>query len=300
MTSPAEIKYWNRQKNALEVERVYGERAVRWLYESAAGRTIGQSILTGTFMSRIYGKLQDTRWSARKVKAFIQAFSIPMEEFERAEFKSFNDFFIRKFKPGMRPITPKPEALAAFCEGRYFAFSAVAADGTLPIKGMRLSPAALLGDSELAKPFVDGPAFIARLCPVDYHRFHYPDDGRTTRSFRLPGPLHSVNPIALRAKKDALVTNARQVSLLETRSFGRLAYVEIGATMVGKIVQSHDETNPFSRGAEKGYFLFGGSCVVVLGEKGRWTPDADMVENTERRGLETLIRLGSPIARLRG
>jgi phosphatidylserine decarboxylase len=294
----APITYWNRRAGQLEQEMVYGEGALRWMYETTPGRTLGEGLLSRGWVSALYGALQDTGWSARKVAPFVSKFGIPMEEYEAKRFTSFNDFFIRRFRPGARPFTPHPRELAAFAEARYFAMERLDPAQRFPVKGIALSAAELLGDATLAAPFERGPAFIARLCPVDYHRFHFPDGGRITQSAHRAGPLHSVNPLALQFKPDILVTNERQVSILETDNFGRLAYVEVGATMVGKIVQSHAShasTTRFERGAEKGYFLFGGSTVVVLGEAGAWRPDDDLLEQS-LQGRETLVRLGERIA----
>ena len=291
----APITYWNRKAGRLEQEQVYGEGALRWMYETRPGRTLGEGLLSRRWISALYGAVQDTSWSARKVAPFIRQFNIPMDEYDVGRFASFNEFFIRRFKPGARPFTQDPRELAAFAEARYFAVDRLDPAQRFPVKGIALSASELLGDATLAAPFEHGPAFIARLCPVDYHRFHYPDGGRTTRREHRAGPLHSVNPLALQFKPDILITNEREVSILQTAGFGRLAYVEVGATMVGKIVQTHPESTPFERGAEKGYFLFGGSTVVVLGEAGAWTPDSDLLEQS-RQGRETLVRLGERIA----
>jgi phosphatidylserine decarboxylase len=291
----APVTYWNRRTGRAERELVYGEGPLRWMYETRPGRTLGEGVLSRRWVSALYGALQDTRWSARKIAPFVATYDIPMDEYEDAHFATFNDFFVRRFKPGARPVTQAPDEMAAFAEARYYAMERLDPAERFPVKGVALSAAELLGDAALAGPFAHGPAFIARLCPVDYHRFHFPDGGRIATRAQRGGPLHSVNPLALRYKPDILVTNERQVSILETANFGRLAYVEVGATMVGKIVQTHPATEPFERGAEKGYFLFGGSCVVVLGEPGAWTPDADLLEQS-RQGRETLVRLGERIA----
>ncbi len=140
---------------------------------------------------------------------------------------------------------------------------------------------------------------IARLCPVDYHRFHYPDAGRVEKLYRIPGRFHSVNPVALQFKQDTFATNERVVSVLNTNYFGKLAYIEVGAICVGKIVQTHNIAEGFKRGQEKGYFLFGASTVVLMGEPGAWTPAADILENTQKK-LETLVKLGDEVARARG
>jgi phosphatidylserine decarboxylase len=171
----------------------------------------------------------------------------------------------------------------------------VASDQTFPVKEAHLSAIMVLGSEERARPFLGGPLFIARLCPTDYHRFHFPDDGRILFHARVPGPLHSVNPVALQYKSDILMTNERQVSILETKNFGKLAYVEVGALLVGKIKQTHPQDQEFRRGGEKGYFEFGGSTVLLFGEPGRWKPDADILDQS-RNGRETLVRLGERIA----
>ncbi len=293
--SIAPITYWNRRTGQIEQELVYGESALRWMYETTPGRALGEGLLSRRWVSAAYGSLQSSSWSRRKVAPFIQQFAIPMQDYAQQRFASFNDFFIRRFRAGARPFTQNPHEFAAFAEARYFAIERLDRAQRFPVKGIALSATELLGDSALAAPFEQGPAFIARLCPVDYHRFHFPDSGHGAQSVRRSGPLHSVNPVALQFRPDILITNERQVSILDTDNFGQLAYVEVGATMVGKIVQTHSASLPFARGDEKGYFLFGGSTVVVLGQPGAWTPDADLLAQS-RQGRETLVRLGERIA----
>lgn len=304
------IVYWDRAAKKTEKEAIYGEELVRWLYETAPGAWLTEHIFAKPLFSKIYGAYQSSPLSGHKVSAFVQKFGIPMQEFEGKNFASFNDFFIRKFKPGARPFTQKPGELAAFAEARYLAFEKIREDQVFPVKGAGLSAELLLGSAEKAKPFIGGPLLLARLCPVDYHRFHYPDEGETLDHYQISGALHSVNPLALKFKYDILVTNERQVSLLKTDHLGLLACVEVGALCVGRIVQTHghadgqvhgqthERTHPrkrFARGDEKGYFLFGGSTVIVLGEPGAWRPDADLLEQTANN-RETLVRLGERVA----
>ncbi|MEM7263054.1 MAG: phosphatidylserine decarboxylase, partial [Planctomycetota bacterium] len=133
------------------------------------------------------------------------------------------------------------------------------------------------------------------LCPTDYHRYHYPDSGRHVGMFDLGGSLHSVNPIALAKKPNVFGTNHRRISYLTTSNFGRLAYVEVGAMGVGRIVQTHDEHANFSRGDEKGHFAFGGSTILVFGQPGYWRPDDDLLANTAEE-RETFVKLGNTVA----
>jgi phosphatidylserine decarboxylase len=288
------IRYWNRKTQREEQEQVYGDAFVRWLYGTRTGQAASDAVLSRHAFSKLYGAYQASRLSAHKVAPFIAEFKIPMEEYAPGPFRTFNDFFIREFRPGRRVFAADPGTLPAFAEARYLGYRAIRPEQVFPVKGEHLSAEALLGDAAKARPFVGGPLLLARLCPVDYHRFHYPDDGRTLESYPVHGALHSVNPLALRYRSEILATNERAVSILETRNFGKLAYIEVGAMMVGLIVQTHKNPD-FRRGDEKGYFLFGASTVIVLGEPGAWTPSADLLENSARE-REVLVRLGEPLA----
>jgi len=241
------------------------------------------------------GWYKSQRFSARAIDPFIRQYHILVEEFEARRYGSFNEFFIRKFQPGVRPFCPEPYHMPAFAEARYFAYREVGATHLVPVKGAELLPEAILGGSENAAPFLGGPALVARLAPVDYHRFHFPDDGAILKHYPLAGALHAVNPLALAYKRDLFATNERKVSLLDTEHFGRLAYVEVGALCVGRIVHTHAHEGRFQRGAEKGYFLFGASTVIVFGEPGAWVPAPDLLEQTAL-GRETLVRLGETVA----
>lgn len=305
MSKDFQINIHNRYTNKIELEKIYGDGFVRFAYDSYIGKLLGKIISSRT-LSKLYGLTQDTDYSGKKTEKFIQDFSIKKEDYEKGSFqeekmeksyKTFNEFFIRKFKKGLRPFVNENTKLAAFSEARYFGHAAITDDLKVPVKGNLIKALDLIGDQDLAKDFAGGPFLIARLCPVDYHRYHYPDSGKTIKSFTIKGEFHSVNPLALKFKQDILIKNERRVSILETDNFGKLAYIEVGATCVGKIIQSFDEEKSFERGDEKGYFLFGGSTVIVYGEPGKWTPSADILENTAQ-GIETYIHLGDGVGEI--
>ncbi len=299
---PTEIKYFNRISGQEEVEKVYGDWFIKLLYTSVAGQKIGP-VFTRKYFSQIYGALQDLPGSHHKVSPFIEKFNIPIDDYEpgtrpstdpRKSYKTFNEFFIRRFKLGRRPFINEPNRMPAFAEARYVGYESVQDHKSYPVKGNFLRAKDLIGNEQVGKIFEGGPLLIARLCPVDYHRYHYPDNGTVLDHFRVPGAYDSVNPMALRFKNQIFIENERHVSILQTENFGRLAYIEVGAICVGKIIQSHRWNKPFLRGEEKGYFLFGGSTVVLLGEKGLWKPSQDILKNTER-GIETYLHLGSEV-----
>lgn len=297
-----EINFYNRVTQSVEREKVYGDKMVEWLYQTHSGKALSHIICMAP-VSKLYGALQDTNWSKGKIAPFIKTFNIPMDDYlpetqdTESPYSSFNQFFIRRFKEGKRTFVTDQNQMAAFSEARYFGYKSVHDEEVVPVKGANLKPKHLISNSLWEDVFQDGPLLLARLCPVDYHRFHYPDNGVVLDDYRVEGLLHSVNPLALKAKQDILITNERHVTIVETENFGKLAYIEVGAICVGKIVQSKPlvKGDKFIRGQEKGYFLFGGSTVIVVGEKGKWTPSEDILEFT-KKGMETYLHLGMSVA----
>lgn len=296
-----DILFYNRKQSEVQKEHVYGDKFIDWMYKSKSGKLLG-GFLVKTPLSIAYGFLQSLGFSHNKVLPFIEDFKINMDDYkfqaghnESKPYSSFNDFFIREFQDGKRPFVEDSNLMGAFSEARYFGYEKIEDTEVIPVKGKDLSAKDLLANSKWEETFQDGPLLLARLCPVDYHRYHYPDDGELIETYKVGGNLHSVNPLALENKSDIFTTNVREVSILETKHFGKLAYIEVGAICVGKIVQKHKEKE-FIKGDQKGYFLFGGSTVIVLGEKGRWKPSHDIIENT-KKAMETYIHLGDEVAK---
>jgi len=297
-----QIEYVDRKTGKVEKEKIYGRWALSLLY----GESIGARIFSFIFLpllarvpwiSALYGYLQKRPSSLRKVEPFISAFNVDASEFETRDFHSFNDFFIRKLKPEKRPIDPDPKRAVAPADGRYFVFPDVNIALGFYVKGQKFDLVSFLQDAGLAKTFSGGSMAIARLCPTDYHRFHFPAAGVPRASRQIEGALFSVNPIALRKSLPILWENKRMVTEIETEKFGTLLFVEVGATCVGSIHQTFAPDQRVEKGEEKGFFSFGGSCIVLLFEKGRIRFDQDLVESTGR-GLETKMLFGSSLGTL--
>jgi phosphatidylserine decarboxylase len=290
------IRIWNRAEQRIETEQVLGDGWLRLAYGTGAGRLLARHLLSRRVFSRVLAKAQLGPGSARRIPAFVELYRIPMEEYEEQRWSSFNDFFIRRFRQGAREFVSEPERMPAVAEARYLAFEKVDPSTAFPVKGSYLTPAAVLGDAELAATFEGGPMLLARLAPVDYHRFHFPDSGEPVAERRIAGRFNSVNPIALRHRGDILCTNERHVTILATQNLGTLAMVEVGAMNVGLIVQTHPRGEPYKRGDEKGYFSFGASTILLFGQPRTWLPVGDLLDQTEA-GVETLVRLGEEVAR---
>lgn len=248
-------------------------------------------IVRVSFFSHFYGWLQRSCWSRRKVLPFIRTFRVDEREFAQpaTTFSSFNDFFIRKLKKGCRPLAKGEEIAVLPADGRYLVVPDLSQTQGLWIKGQQLGLPELLQDSLLARTYEKGSMAIARLCPTDYHRFHFPCSGTPGKSRLINGPLYSVNPLALKKMIRILTENKRVITLVPTRHFGQIAYIEVGATHVGSVHQTFEPGNHYAKGDEKGYFSFGGSCLLLLFEPGRILFDADLLrasaEHTEMLGL---------------
>jgi phosphatidylserine decarboxylase len=292
MAKPLPLPVWDRQRGKLINEFMDDRTAT---YESQPRRSIRQWLESQPLVDWLLAAKQQTRRSAREIGPFIRKYDIDMSEFEPIIYRSFAEFFDRKFRPGQRKFPSSADEMGAFAEARYFGWDKLEVGQEFPVKRRSLSLEHLLGSAERAQAYAGGPILLARLAPVDYHHVHYPDDGRTLKDYRLGRRLWTVNWHALQTKPDILFANERYINILETRNFGRLAFIEIGALSVGRIVQIHPLDMPFERGAEKSAFRFGGSAIVVFGEPGAWRPSQDLLKHT-KDGIETRVRLGEPIA----
>jgi phosphatidylserine decarboxylase len=292
MSDPKPLPVWDRRAGRLTQEFMDDSVAT---YESRPHRSLTNLVQSHPLYDWIIAAWNDTRISARKIGPFIRKHHIDMAEFEPGPYESYAAFFERKFRPGMRHFPQQPHSMGAFAEARYFAWERLEPDQGFPIKGSSLDARQLLGNAERAEPFEGGPVIAARLAPVDYHHLHYPDDGVTIDYARLGKRLWTVNRNALQNQPDILFRNERKPQVLETKHFGKLGFVEIGALSVGRIVQKHPVDRPFARGEQKSVFRFGGSAVVMFGEPGAWLPANDVLQKT-REGIETFVRLGEEIA----
>jgi phosphatidylserine decarboxylase len=292
MAKPEPLPVWDRKHDRLVQEYLDDHVST---YETRPRRSPTAWLESQPAYDWFIAALQNTRRSKRKIVPFIKRHNIDMSEFQPVISRSYSEFFTRRFKPDARRFPEAPHQMGAFAEARYFGWEAIAPGQKLPIKGHSLDAEAILGAPERARPFKGGPVIVARLSPVDYHRVHYFDDGQTLSDQHIGGRLWTIHWKALQNKDDILLVNERYVSILSTKHFGNVAFVEVGAMTVGRIVQVHPLDRPFERGAEKSYFCFGGSAIVVFGEPGRWKPSDDIVEHTQQN-IETLVRLGEPIA----
>jgi len=293
MSEAQPIKYYNRYKGAIETEQVYGEKWLRWAYETGIGRAATDVLVRRKFLSWYYGRRMDRPHSGSKVLPFVVDYNLDADEFDRQawEYKTFNDFFSRRLRPEARPIATGEETAILPADGRHLAFPQLANTDGFYVKGQKFSLDELFGSAERAAPFEGGSMVVSRLCPVDYHRFHFPVTGTPRNPELINGFLYSVSPIALRRRVSYLVQNKRMLTLIESDKFGLVAMLEIGATMVGTIKQLFVDGRVNEKGEEKGLFKFGGSCVITVFQRGRITLADDLIEHS-REYREVYAKMG--------
>jgi len=286
-----QIEYVDRTSGEKVVESVMGDGALRFAYETLLGRTLWPVLFGSRMISSLIGRRYDSPRSKRDIASLAGIPGCLPQEAEKPlyAYGSFNEFFTRRLKPGMRPVG---DGLVSPADGRLMLYLNADADAPFPLKGATRSLRAVF-DSDAP----DGRYDIAviRLAPVDYHRFHFPCACTTAAPLRvIPGRYHSVNPIALVRHPDVYADNERQILKCQS-AFGTFWMVDVGAFGVGTIVQTYTGTT-HAKADEKGYFKFGGSTVILILPAGKVTFDADLVANSSR-GLETRIRCSERIAR---
>lgn len=283
------MKFCDRKGNKWEKQTVQ-DKQLAWLYESYLGRKLLHFLVRPT-ISKIGGRILDTKLSTIAIQPFIKKNQISMEQYEETEYCSYNDFFIRKIKKDMRPIAMEEDVFISPCDGKVSAYR-ITNDGVFSIKNTDYTIESLTKSKKIAHYYKDGIIVILRLTVDDYHRYCYPATGYKTRNFYIQGQFHTVNPIA-NDFAPIYKENTREYTLIKTKEFGTILQMEVGAMLVGKI--SNYEGKAFvKKGKEKGRFEFGGSTVVLLLDQTKVCLDEDLFENTQK-GYETIVRMGERI-----
>lgn len=290
------IEYIERKTGEIKVEKVPGEKYLKFLYYNPLGELPLNLVVKKKFLTEYYGKKMDKPESVKKIPSFIEQADINIAEAKKRveEFKSFNDFFYRELKEGARTVDYRENVLASPADGKILAFENLDIEKEFYIKGDKFTLEEFFADKELANKYKDGVFMIIRLAPIDYHRFHFPADGEISESKLIDGVYYSVSTHAIKKNFRILCENKREYSILKTEKFGDIAMFEVGATMVGGIKQSYKSNSYVKKGEEKGYFYFGGSTCVLVFERGKVKIDEDLLENT-KKGIETKVYMGEKI-----
>ncbi len=283
--------YITRDRNSKDNIITESSKTLNFLYNTFVGRIL-LKIVTTKFISNIIGLYMNSSLSKRKINKFVDKNNINTFEYEAKNYKSYNDFFTRKVIPYKRPISARKDILISPCDSKVLCYD-ISSDLVLKIKDSFYSIDSLIEES-IMDEYKNGIALVFRLSTDNYHRYCYIDNGKKSRNYKIRGIFHTVQPISLN-HYNFFKTNSREWTILNTKNFGKVIEVEIGALGVGRIKNNHQEYE-FKKGEEKGYFEFGGSTIVLLFKKNTIEMDKDILSNS-LEGIETNVKYGERIGK---
>lgn len=257
------FKVFDRRNNRLTYENMpsYHKVGMRVLFRGSLQRGLVDSKPIRKFFAketRRLGEAFDNPESRKHIPSFIKMYQIDTNELlhpELSYYQNFNEFFYRKLKPDARPISQpnNPKSIVSAADCRLIVFDHINQATEIWIKGEHFSLRHLFHDEHLAQEFEGGSIAIFRLAPVDYHRFHSPIDGTIGSDIRpIKGTFFTVNPIAIKDKLDVLTRNQRTVLTIESDIYERVAFVAIGALLVGSVNFTVKSNQRIRKGEELG------------------------------------------------
>ena len=298
MPSEPSTSYFDRQTGEVRTLAEPSDGALAFAYGTPVGRLL-LKVMTSPWPSELWGRLMRSPLSRGRVARFCAQNGITNASLTRAGFapmESYGSFaaFFERTRPV--PCAGEPGVLYAPADG-YLSCYRIAPGLAMDIKGTTYTVPELLGEPDATR-YADlqgGLCLVFRLSLTDYHHFHFPAAGTCVSQRQIPGELHSVRPVA--AGKRPFSRNKRSVSQLVLDGFGPAVMVEVGAMLVGGIVQDEPTPARFAAGAHKGHFALSGSTVVLL-LRDNVILDPD-IALANARGLETRVEAGTRIGRLR-
>lgn len=241
------------------------------------------------YLTRLAGWFADKKWGKVThfvINQFSKKYNIDMSEAAKSEasdYESFNQFFTRPLKEGVRPISDAPVVMPA--DGRISQFGDIRQGRMLQAKGHDFSLADLLAEDEQLVPlFENGLYQITYLSPRDYHRVHMPCDGVLRKMIYVPGDLFSVNPFLAKHIPNLFARNERVICYFDT-PLGAMVQILVGATITASVKTTwHGIVNPprgekikewsylvegneavkFTKGDEMGAFCLGSTVINLF------------------------------------
>jgi len=261
-------------------------------------------------MSRGVGKLaasENSFVSRTFINWFARQYKISLDDYEGdslAEYPSFNAFFTRALKPGVRPLPEDSGVIVAPADGAISQCGKVSNNNLLQAKGIEYSLESLLHSSQAADAYEGGSFATVYLSPSDYHRIHLPIAGQLTSTTAIPGQLYSVNADTEANVDHLFCVNERLVCHFETHGIP-FSLVLVGALIVAsietvwpgpaspyhQIIATPHNDQTFIRGAEVGRFLLGSTAILVI------PPELGEIDVELKTGAK--VRMGEGIGYLK-
>ena len=277
------IKVYDRQTKKYIKEKQYGQNKLNLLYNTFYGRILSKIILN-PITSKIIGIYKKSRFSKKDIIKIINDYNIDMTQYQEKQYKSFNDFFIRKIDLNKRKMINNNNYFISPSDSKLLVYK-ITNKSILNIKGTKYTLNELVKNKIDLLDYNNGQCLIFRLSMDNYHHYCYPDNGKLINNFKINGKLHTVSSISKKHK--VYKENKREVSILKTDNFEELVFIEVGALLVGEII--NNKKNIFKKGEEKGYFNLGGSTIIILIKNNVLNIDKDIIENSEK-GIETIVK----------
>lgn len=266
------------------------DHLLKALYSHKAGRAV-LKVLTEPAITKLGGAYLSSPLSKVHIQSFIKSNHIDMSDYTAQDYESYNDFFTRHITGFARQFSKDPNVLGSPCDAKV-SYYPITDDLIINVKDTPYSLDDLLLSPYLSDTFQGGSCLVFRLTVDDYHHFHYIDDGVAEKERHIQGVFHTVNPIA-NDYYPIYKRNTREYTVLHTKHFDDVVMMEVGALMVGKIV--NEDKRQFYRGEEKGYFEFGGSTIILLFKKDILKIDEDIIAHSKNHD-EVKVKLGEQIA----
>ena len=277
---------YNRKTKQYEKNIQSSATVLNFLYNTIPGRII-LKLLINPFISKIVGFYHDMPLSKLKIKSFIKNNNIIMEEYEKKEYKNFNDFFTRKRKNKIKKL--KEGEFASPADSKLLVYK-ITKDLKVTIKNSTYTLNELVDNKIDLKDYKNGYCLIFRLAVDDFHRYVFPDSGVVEETYNIKGKLHTVSSIS--KEYPIYKENHRIITKLNTKNFDDLIFIEVGALCVGKII-NHD-IKEYNICDEKGYFKMGGSTIAILIKDKKLILDKDILDNATKE-IEVKLKCGEKI-----
>ena len=286
------MQVYDRKSRILIRQETVADGWMRWVYQTSSGKMALHALIKRKAVSSVYGWYCKRRASAKMAQKIIDQYHLDVTPFE-TPFQTYRDFFTRALPYVEMPIDS--DRMGAWAEGYVSAWQQIEAKHLVQVKDSEYDLFSLLQDREWAERYDQGTMIRIRLAPQHYHHFHWFDDGVIQSIKDIKGSYYSVHPLALAEVVRLYCQNKRRIVEIKTEHFGTVLLVEVGATMIGSILNPFSVGDNVEKGKDGGYFAPGGSMILGLFEKNTIQVDGDLLSQTQM-GVESVVSLGEQIA----
>lgn len=280
------MRIYHRKTKQYEDAVEYQQELLQFLYGTVLGRVILRLVVARPWFSRLRARYYHSTSSYHEIEPFIRKFHVDMQPYNGQVFHTFNQFFTRTRS---YQNSTSDEEFVAVADSKLSVYQ-IQEGLNIQIKNSIYDIEDILGQKDIPMEIRGGTCLVYRLSVDDYHRYVYPDDGVIDNHYKIKGVLHTVRSISDKYK--VYSRNCRQVTVLDTKHFGKLIQIEVGALLVGHIV-NHRTEGSFQKMEEKGYFEYGGSTIVQL-IPASIKLDEDILEQA-KAGVEVKVTIGERI-----